>query len=372
MRSVMANTALTFTEEQGMLLTIAREFVRDKAPISAIREQLDTDQGFDRAVYDEMCALGWSGIALPESVGGSGLGVGAIVPVIEALGYGYVGGPLLTACLASQLLWRAGGQASEAYLAGMAAGEVATLALLDAADWGGTHTGVSIDAAGVLCGCKQQVGDARVAEQFVVTGLREGQPAVALVARDALAGDAIVDNTLIDPTKRAANVDFGGAQATVVFWGPEAATAIRDVMLLGALLTASEAVGASARCLDTTVEYLKTRKQFGKLIGSYQALKHPTVDIYCQLETARSLVYHGASVVSDTPLDQDAEVAARMAKATATELLSFAGDRSVQFHGGIGFTWDCDAMLFIRRAQWTRQVFGDALHHRRQLAALLL
>ena len=142
--------------------------------------------------------------------------------------------------------------------------------------------------------------------------------------------------------------------------------------LLGALLVAADAAGAAAACLDTIVEYLKTRKQFGKLIGSYQALKHPTVDILTSVDSSRSFIYHAATVVGDGPLDDDAESACRMAKVQASETLLFAGDRAVQFHGGMGFTYECDAQLYIRRAQWSQQQFGDAQHHRKRLANLLL
>ncbi|GIR70580.1 MAG: hypothetical protein CM15mP74_18310 [Halieaceae bacterium] len=155
---------------------------------------------------------------------------------------------------------------------------------------------------------------------------------------------------LIDLTKRAANVDFTGVTPAEVFRGDAVAAALRDTLLIGALLTAAETTGAAGKCLNSITEYLKTRKQFGKLIGSYQALKHPTVDIYVGMENARSFVYHGATVVGEEALDQDAEVACRMAKVAADEVMVFAGDRSVQFHGGFGFTWECDSTLFIRRA----------------------
>jgi alkylation response protein AidB-like acyl-CoA dehydrogenase len=150
------------------------------------------------------------------------------------------------------------------------------------------------------------------------------------------------------------------------------AGALRDYALLGALLIAAESTGAAAACLDTMVDYLKTRKQFGKLIGSYQALKHPSVDILNMMDSARSFIYHAGTLVSDEPLGKDEEVACRMAKASATDALKYAGDRAVQFHGGMGFTWDCDAQLFIRRAQWAQQQFGDAQHHRKRLGSLLL
>jgi alkylation response protein AidB-like acyl-CoA dehydrogenase len=197
---------------------------------------------------------------------------------------------------------------------------------------------------------------------------------VAHVRRDQLSDSAISEHTLVDQTKRSARVDFDGVAvgSGQVLSGAAVGAALRDIRLLGALLVAAEATGSAAACLDTTVEYLKTRKQFGKLIGSYQALKHPSVDILCDMDSSRSFVYHAATLVGDGPLDRDAEIACRMAKAQATETLLYAGDRAVQFHGGMGFTYECDAQLYIRRAQWSQQQFGDAQHHRKRLAALLL
>ena len=115
-----------------------------------------------------------------------------------------------------------------------------------------------------------------------------------------------------------------------------------------------------------------SRKQFGRLIGSYQALKHPTVDILAALDSARSLLYHAATIVDQGVFDSDVEIACRMAKAQATEALLFASDRTVQFHGAIGFTYECDAQLYIRRAQWIQAQYGDARHHRKRLADLII
>ncbi len=372
MASVLGDLSLQFSEEQGMLLDVARGFVADKSPIEAVRAQLETSAGFDGAVWQEMVSLGWTGIALPESVGGAGMGIGAVVPVVEALGNGLLGTPLISTTLAGQLLCRAAGTEAEPLLARIAEGAVVTVALLDGGDWGADNRGVDVDDTGTLQGQKMMVPDGGVAEIFVVVCNRGGEPALAVVERSALADSAVTENTVIDLTKRSANIDFSGVEPSWVLVGGKVEEALRDFRLLGALLTAVEATGTAARCLNAIVDYLKTRKQFGKLIGSYQALKHPTVDIYCGVENARSFVYHAASVIDDGVLSTDAEVACRMAKVEASELMSFAGDRSVQFHGGIGFTWDCDSTLFIRRAQWTRQAFGDAAHHRKHLAGLLL
>jgi alkylation response protein AidB-like acyl-CoA dehydrogenase len=192
------------------------------------------------------------------------------------------------------------------------------------------------------------------------------------VPRSALGQNALKPCTLIDLTHRAADVDFDAVEPAALIEGESVAAALRDYRLLGALLLAAESTGSSAACLQAVVEYLRTRKQFGRLIGSYQALKHPTVDMLTQTDSSRSFIYHAASLLDDAPLSRDAEIACRMAKAQASETLKFAADRAVQFHGAMGFTWECDAQLYLRRAQWAQQQFGDALHHRKRLAALLL
>tara|TARA_R110002049_G_scaffold134086_8_gene293507 strand:- start:1951 stop:3078 length:1128 start_codon:yes stop_codon:yes gene_type:complete len=373
--SVVGNTALQFSEEQAMLLDVARQFCQDKSPIASVRAQLETETGFETALWDEMVSLGWAGIALPESCGGSGMGIATLVPVVEAMGRAMLGTPLISSSLAAQLLLRsANTEQKERLLPAIAAGEPATLALLEDGDWGNEAVALTLDDGGALHGVKKYVPDASVASLFVVSVLFKGEVALALVRSDQLPAGALRANTLIDQTKRSANVDFSGVQVddNNIITGAGVGAALRDVRLLGALLVAAEATGSAAACLDTIVEYLKTRKQFGKLIGSYQALKHPTVDILTDTDSARSFVYHGATLVGDGALDADAEIACRMAKAQACQTLLYAGDRAVQFHGGMGFTYECDAQLYIRRAQWSQQQFGDVQHHRKRLARLLL
>jgi alkylation response protein AidB-like acyl-CoA dehydrogenase len=372
--SVTGNTSLRFSEEQAMLLDVARDFCRDRSPIATVREQLESETGFDPALWQEMAGLGWSGIALPEACGGAGLGVAGVVPVVESMGRALLGTPLISSTLAGQLLLRAAGpEQRESFLAEIAAGVPATVALLENGDWGDEGLACTVDGDGVLRGTKQFVTDAGVAQIFIVTVEFGGAPALAIVRAEALGQGAIRPNMLIDRTRRAATVEFDGAVVAEgsVVTGERVPAALRDLRLLGALLAAAEATGSAAACLDTIVEYLKTRKQFGRLIGSYQALKHPAVDILAGVDAARSFVYHAATLVGAGPLHRDAEIACRMAKAQATESLAYAGDRAVQFHGGMGFTWECDAQLYIRRAQWSQQYFGDAQHHRKRLASLL-
>jgi acyl-CoA dehydrogenase len=373
--SVIGNTTLQFSEEQAMLLDVAREFCRNKSPMAEVRGQLETETGFDPSIWDEIVGLGWAGIAIPESCGGSGLGVATVVPVVEAMGRAMLGTPLISTTLAAQLLLRAGNSEQiERLLPAIVSGSPATVALLENGDWGNENVTLTLDDDRVLQGSKKFVADAAVADVFVVAVNYQTEVALAVVHARQLPEGAVSPNTLIDQTKRSANVDFTGISVSEkdLVTGSAVSVALRDIRLLGALLQAAEATGSAGACLDTVVEYLKTRKQFGKLIGSYQALKHPSVDILISTDSARSFIYHAATLVTDDPLDKDAEIACRMAKAQATKTLLYAGDRAVQFHGGMGFTYECDAQLYIRRAQWSQQQFGDAQHHRKRLAALLL
>jgi len=146
-------------------------------------------------------------------------------------------------------------------------------------------------------------------------------------------------------------------------------TALDKIHLAGNLLGASELTGSGQACIDYTVEYLGTRKQFGKAIGSFQALKHPTVDAFVDYQKSRSLLYTAAFNFGK---QGEGEIATRMAKAQADKAASFAADRSIQFHGGFGFTYDCDAQLYRRRAIFHASQYGDARYHKKKLAELLL
>ena len=374
------NSALSFSDEQAMLLDSAKSFCGDKSDISAVRSLLQSDIGHNPEVWQEMVALGWTGIAIPEQYGGFAMGLGSTVPVIESMGRHLLGTPLITSTLASQAILRGGSEAQrEQWLPKVVQGTVGSMALLDNEDWGAKLCGVTANASDsgiVLSGKKLLVADATVADFFVVSvnhsGNHSGNPALAIVEASQLAAGAITANTLIDETKRAATVDFTGVTISPDALLPHSEQALKDVRLVGALLTAAEATGTSAATLDCIVSYLTSRIQFGRLIGSYQSLKHPTVDILLQMDSSRSLIYHAATLIDNGPVAKDTEVACRMAKAQATETLLFAGDRAVQFHGGMGFTYDCDAMLYIRRAQWAQHQYGDAQHHRLHLAKLLL
>ena len=370
------NLAMAFSYEQAMILDSAKAFCSDKSTIAAVRNLLDGETGFNPQVWQEMVALGWTGIAIPEEYGGLNLGVGALVPLVETMGRHLLGTPLISSALTAQAILRSGTESQRAaWLPALADGAAGALALLDNEDWGGDFSGCTVSGSGdnlTLTGRKLMVADGAVADLFVVSASHAGQPVLVLVEAKQLPAGALESKTLIDETKRACNVDFSGVTVTSSALLTPSASTLHELRLIGALLTAAEATGTAAAALDLIVSYLTTRVQFGRLIGYYQALKHTTVEILLQMDAARSLIYHAATLIGDGPIDSDTEIACRMAKAQATEALLFAGDRAVQFHGGMGFTYDCDAQLYIRRAQWAQHQYGDAQHHRRKLADLLL
>lgn len=383
--SVIGDTSLRFDEEQAMLFDYARGFCSERGGVAAAREHLEGEREYAPALWQDIVAMGWTGIGLPESVGGTGMGIGSAVAVLENMGRAMLGTPLMSTLLAAQLLLRADAAAAEPVLRAIAGGSIATVAELESEDWFESVPKTYVDDSGLLQGCKRLVMDALGASWMVVSAQRGGEIVLVVVAGDALPKGACTPRVMLDNTHRAADVRFENIKPVAVIEGPSVHDAMRDYRLIGALLVAAESTGAAAQCLDTITDYLKTRRQFGKLIGSYQALKHPSVDILTSMDSARSFCYHAATLLAelqDKPsgaseragmrLDREAEVACRMAKAQATDALKHAGDRAVQFHGGMGFTWDCDAQLFIRRAQWAQQQFGDAQHHRQELARLLL
>ena len=200
---------------------------------------------------------------------------------------------------------------------------------------------------------------------------RQGTIALAVIPKAAIPETAIRREVIIDETKRSYelnldNVLIGEAE---LMSADKTEIALGHIHLAANLLSAAELTGSCQSCIDYTVEYLGTRKQFGKRIGAFQALKHPTVDAFVDYQKARSLLYTAAFNFGQ---QGEGEIAVRMAKAKAEEVASFAADRSIQFHGGFGFTYDCDAQLYRRRAIFLASQYGDARYHKQKLADLLL
>ena len=376
-----------FSDEQALLLEAATSFCRDHAPSATVRAHLGSDTGFDPAVWQAMVQLGWLGLAIPEAHGGSGLGIGHAAVIAEPMGRHLLATPFSSCQLAVQGLLAAGDaalQAQATWLPRIAQGSIASVALLEAdGDWTlrAPQARARADQHGEgqvqLHGEKTLVADAAVAELLLVSVHDEasGGPALAVLPATALPPGALRRDTVVDETRRAYTLRLDGVvlPAAALVTGAAAQQALRAIEQAAWLLGAAEAAGGIAGVLDVVVDYLNTRNAFGRKIGSYQGLKHPCADILVGLERSRSHVAHAATLLLDsgTPA-AELEVALRMAQAEAKESFVFAGDRAVQFHGGFGFTWDCNAQLYLRRALWLQAWFGDAAHHRRRLAGLLL
>ncbi|MEE2526778.1 acyl-CoA dehydrogenase family protein [Hyphobacterium sp. HN65] len=367
---------LGFSEEQADLLEVAMNFCRDKSPIERVRGLLEDKLGHDPELWKEIGEMGWLGIAIPEAYGGIGLSMAEVVPVAEAMGRYLLNSPFTATTLAAQALLAGGTEAQkQAWLPRLAGGEAATLALLEAeGDWDVMAISARAGRDGdtlELSGRKRFVADAASASAVIVSVQLDGQPTLVLLEAADLGREALRPETIIDETRRTFELTLDGIRISEDrLLDPDlAATALKHIHLCSNLLAAADMTGGNLSVIDYTLDYLRTRTQFGKPIGSYQALKHPMVDAYVMYEQARSHVYSAAHCFNQ---QGEGEIATRMAKVTALEAYSYAGDRSIQFHGGFGFTYDCDAQLYRRRAIWHGAMSGDSAFHKKALADLLL
>lgn len=368
-------SAIEFSDEQAMLLETAMDFCGNYSAMSKVRKNIEEATGFDAAMWRQMAELGWLGIAIPEQYGGLGLGLGDLVPVVESMGRHLMGSPFLATTLASQTLVINGTEAQKSqWLPKLASGSIATLALTEEdGNWDLTNISAKgIDAAGKvsLSGTKTFVLDAGLADIIIVSVCYEGKPVLVLVERKSIPDGNIRREVVIDETRRSFQLELDGIEVNKASLLENCDfSAVENAALL---LVSAEIAGGLAGILNVIVEYLNTRKQFGKLIGSYQALKHPAAEMLLSLEAARSHVYHAATLASSGADPRQLEIALRMAKAHSSEAFAYAGDRGVQFHGGFGFTYECDAQLFLRRALWCQYQYGDERYHRQKLARLLI
>ncbi|MDZ7684807.1 MAG: acyl-CoA dehydrogenase family protein [Gammaproteobacteria bacterium] len=212
--------------------------------------------------------------------------------------------------------------------------------------------------------------DLPLAEVIVASIRIDGAPRLALIEKGQLPADAWQRETVIDETRRSYRLRLDGITIPASQLMPGAD--FRAIERAALILLSAEIAGGLVGVLHVIVEYLTTRKQFDKLIGSYQALKHPTVDILLSAEASRSHAYHVATLLDRQADEGEIDTALHMAKAQGSEAFAYAGDRAIQFHGALGFTWECDAQLYLRRALWCQYQFGDERYHRQQLGPLLL
>lgn len=366
---------LGVSQEQIELMDVAESFCGDRSDIASVREHLTGERGFDPKLWGEVASLGWLGIAIPENYGGVGLSLAEVVPVVEQMGRQMMALPFIATTVAAQAILAGGTAVQKAtYIPKIVNGQIAALALLEISA-GYNLSEIETSAIRVpngysLSGKKILVENLDVAELLVLSANFEGKVALFCFDPALIPKTASRRENVIDETKRSYEMDFADVilPSDALMNLETTSLSLFRIELAASLLGSAELVGGAKSCIDYTVDYLTTRKQFGRLIGSYQGLKHPIVDAYVDYENARSLLYAAAHSFED---QAQGEIATRMAKIASSEALAFAADRAIQFHGGFGFTYDCDAQLYRRRAIFHDSQFGDTRWHKKKLAAKL-
>jgi alkylation response protein AidB-like acyl-CoA dehydrogenase len=374
----------TLSEEQEMLRDTARRFLADKADTAVVRRLMETESGFDHDHWVEIANQGWQAMAIPEEYGGAGFTFMEQAILMEEMGRSLFPSPFLSSIvLGADLILTAGSNdQKQEILPAVAAGEhrLAFAHLERGGDWGPdgvTMSAVQDGADLVLDGTKAYVIDGHTAQLFVVAVRSEegssGRDGISLVIVPADAdGVTSVRTETLDQTRKQAEVTFTAVrvpQAAILGVPGEGWDAVAAVLRRAAVALAFEQVGGAQECLDMSVEYAKVRVQFGRPIGSFQAIKHKCAEMLVEVEAARSAAYYAGWVVAHD--DSDIAVAAPLAKSYCSEAYSHAAGENIQIHGGIGFTWEHDAHLYFKRAKTDELLFDTPTAHRGRLAEAL-
>jgi alkylation response protein AidB-like acyl-CoA dehydrogenase len=368
-----------FTETQQTLKNTTRQFLAAECPLSEVRKQMETDTAFDPALWKKIAEQGWTGILFPEEYGGFGMGMVELAAVVEEMGRMLMPGPYLsTVLLAGSALNFAGTEAQkQRYLAPICSGEaVATLAFLEeSASW--SPDAVRLQACSTaegfrLSGRKAFVPDAQVAT-FILCAARLANELALFVVPTGAKGVTVRPTPAIDGTRKLYEVMFDAVVLpadALLARGKQAVEAVEHAFAVSTVGLVAEMVGGMQRLLEMTVDYAKTRKQFGRPIGQFQAVQHLCADMLLLTESSRSAAYFAAWALGEN--SPEAEAAVSVAKAYASDAYREVGNKAIQVHGGMGFTWENDAHLYYRRAKGSEIAFGDANWHRERLACLVV
>ncbi|MEE2777544.1 MAG: acyl-CoA dehydrogenase family protein [Acidobacteriota bacterium] len=357
-----------FSKEQQLFREVVARALRDKSPTDAVRELMASERGYDPAVWQELCGeVGLSGIHIPEAYGGAGYGQIELGIVAEEMGRTLYCGPFFASAVmaASALLEAATDVQRQTLLPGIASGEtIATLVVDDLNDL--TRVGSSIlDKDGGLSGVAPIVLDAHVATiLIVVAGSDDGGALYSLGPQDG--GVSVEPLEELDPTRKLCRVTLDKASGTKL--GEVSDAALNRIWDHVSSALAHEMIGGAQRLLESTVEYTLVRYQFGRPIGSFQALKHRCADLLMEIEIARALVHHAARCLDAV---EGEPYAASMAKAAAADAYMSAARAAIQLRGGIGFTWENDTHLWFKRAKGSEVLCGTPTIHRERMMSLL-
>jgi alkylation response protein AidB-like acyl-CoA dehydrogenase len=367
---------LAYSSEQRALAESVRRFLADRMPLSRVRELMDTQDGTDEKVWAYAGSqLGLQGLAVPEKYGGAGFTFTEQAIVLEELGAALYPGPYLASAVlaVTALLASSDEAAKQDLLPGIASGEVvATLAFTeDDGSWEPAAIALaatrSADGGWVLDGHKSYVLDGHSAGLILVVGRTVDGAGLSLFAvpADAPGLDREALPTL-DQTRKMGRLVFASVPARLIGAPGEGASILARTLDVAAIALAAEQLGGAQRALDMAVAYAKVRYQFGRPIGSFQAIKHRCADLLLEVESLRSAVgYAAAAVAEDSP---EVPVVAALVKALASDTYFHVAAENIQIHGGIGFTWEHDAHLYFKRAKACELLLGDANYHRERLA----
>ncbi len=362
-----------FTDEQEELRKTVRSFLENKSSEEAVREQMETENGYDPAVWSQMGEqMGLQGLSIPEEYGGSGYGFVELGIVLEEMGRALLCAPFFsTAVLAANTLLQSGDEdAKQKYLPGIASGEtIATLAYTEpSGKW--DESGITMEATKsgdgyTLSGTKSFVLDGHTAGLILVAAKTGAGTSLFAVDGDA-AGLTKTPLSTMDQTRKQAKLDFDNTPATLIGEEGQGWNTLSTVLDLAAVALAAEEVGGAQKVLEMAVDYAKVRVQFGRPIGSFQAIKHKCADMLLEVESAKSAAYYGMWCASE--MNDELPSTASLAKAYCSEAYFHAAAENIQIHGGIGFTWEHPAHLYFKRAKSSELLFGDPTYHREQLA----
>jgi alkylation response protein AidB-like acyl-CoA dehydrogenase len=371
--------AFSFSDEQEAFRGIVKRFMDERAASTEVRRLMASDLGYDANVWRQLSQeLGVTGIQIPEEYGGQGFGFVELGIVLEEMGRALYCGPYFsTTVLAANAIMNAGSRGDkEQYLPAIAAGELfASLAFCEPSGrWdveSVTTTAAPADGAFKLSGQKRFVLDGMLAQQFVVAARAPGSHgkdgiSLFMVAADARGLERRAVRAL-DPTRKLAELDLHDVVATPLGEIGAGAQALEDTLMQAAVALASESVGGAQAMLNAAVDYTLMRVQFGRLVGSFQAIKHQCAELLLDVELAKSAAYQAANAASDADADQ--RVVASIAKAASSDSFMGAAIRCIQLHGGIGFTWEQDTHLWFKRAKSSEVFLGTPTYHREIVVA---
>jgi alkylation response protein AidB-like acyl-CoA dehydrogenase len=360
---------LTFSDEHAELRRTVRAFLEDTSPESEVRRLMESDAGYDPEVWARMGAqLGLQGLAVPEEYGGAGGGALETGIVMEEMGRALLCAPYLSTCVLATHAILASGDAGAAreLLPGISCGvTIATLAFTEPGRaWNAPAGDVTVRCSGgrrLLDGTKDLVLDGGSADLILVTAAGEEGIGLYAVSGDA-AGLTRAPLNALDATRRLARLGFSGTPAHPVGMPGNGSRVLARALEHASIALAAESVGGAQRMMEVAVEHARTRVQFGRPIGAFQAVKHACADMYVDVESARATAHHAMWTAAGGGTGLAA--AAALAKSCCTDAYMRVATETIQVLGGIGVTWEHPAHLYFRRAKSSQLLFGDPAHHR--------